>query len=199
VVTLDATQTMIRPTHVVGAMPCCTDTHTHTDTQACDTCHCCRARPCLMLMCHADACACAVVSTCSCCYCGWPHGAPSLMSVRLLGGCETCSPRQAQRTTIIIRDLPADATEEEVGASLCHCVTHRLCPLGVPLWCRCASACNSTVFHVTVAAPPLISPILWVPSRVCGVCVGQLRALFSGNGLSQPQSLHRDSTFPGMW
>ena len=87
-----------------------------------------------------------------------------------------------------------------MGASLCLCVTHRLCPLGVPLWCRCASVCNSTVFHITVAAPPLISPICgFLPVSVLRVCVGQLRALFSGNGLSQPQSLHRDSTFPGMW
>ncbi len=85
VVTLDATQTMIRPTHVVGTMPAA-----HTHTQACDACHCCRVRACLMLMCHTAAC--AVVPSCFLLVLWWPHGAPTLMFVRLLGGCETCSP-----------------------------------------------------------------------------------------------------------
>ncbi len=145
-------------------VPCpAAHTHTHTDTQACDTCHCCRVRPCLMLMCHADAC--AVVSTCSCCCCGGPM--EHQLSCLCVCWVDVKRVPQAQRTTIIIRDLPADATEEEVGASLCHCVPHRLCPLGVPLWCRCASVCNGSVPYFT-ALPP-ISPHFMdaFPCRCC--------------------------------
>jgi hypothetical protein len=68
-------------------------------------------------------------------------------------------------------------------------------------------ACHSGVAvprFATAACPtsqpfPRSHPFLWMPSRVGAACLWQLRALFSGNGLSQPQSLHRDSTFPGMW